>query len=1113
MVRALTALAALALCSLAAESAPPLLVHNPTMNKTTIVFVYAGDLWSVPRSGGDAVHLTTGPGIEDDPLFSPDGSTIAFTGEYDGNVDIYVVDAGGGVPKRLTYHPGRDSVIGWTPDSKNVLFRSARSNAPPIGTLYTVPVSGGFPARLDLPFADRASYSPDGKRIAYIPEDGAFAAWKRYRGGRTSRIWLADTSDLKLEKVPRDNSNDWRPMWIGNKVYFLSDRSGPFTLFSYDVATKKVTQALPNTGYDIKSATAGPDGIVYEQFGSIHIYDLKTGKTQPVEIRIAGDIPSVRPAIEKVARNIRAAGISPTGARAIFEARGEVLTVPAEKGDARNLTNTPGVRETSPSWSPDGKKIAYFSDDSGEYALHVRNQTGIGDVQKYDLGKPAAFYYVSKWSPDSKKVLFTDNRLSAWYMDLEKKPAAAVRIDMDTYHDPTATIEPAWSPDSKWVTYTKVLKNHLRAVFLYSLDGAKIYQVSDGMSDTRFPAFDKNGKYLYFMASTNTGMANAWLDMSSLNYRPTQNVYVAVLSKDEPSPLAPESDEEKADSADKKPADKPDDVAKDEKDKSEKKDGPAKKDEPVKVKIDPEGIGQRILALPIPARSYVGLLTGKTGILFLGEIVSTPGAPPAATTYKFDLKTKKTDKFLDNVREFDVSFNGEKALYRQGDRWAIVGTATTPKPDEGTLKLDGLEIHVDPKAEWAQMYREVWRIERDFFYDPGHHGLNLDAAAKRYEPFLASVAHRADLTYLFQEMLGELSVGHLFVAGGAYPEVKRVRGGLLGADYKIENGRYRFERVFNGENWNPQLKAPLTQPGVNVVAGEYLLAVNGRELRATDNIYQWFEATAGKSVVLRVGPNPTNDGSREVTVVPIENETGLRTLAWIESNRRKVDQMTGGRVAYVYLPNTANAGYENFNRYYFAQVDKQGAVIDERFNGGGQVAEYIVDYLNRPLLSYWSTRYGQDFTTPQDAIFGPKAMLINEYAGSGGDMLPWMFRHRKIGPLIGRRTWGGLVGMLGFPPLVDGGFVTAPNLAFWNPFTNEWDVENHGVTPDIEVEYDPAAVKAGHDPQLERAVQYVLAELQKNPPREYHKPAYPNYHKSGPLANSSPRPTVSTGSQ
>jgi tricorn protease len=1081
-----------------AQPAKPLLAHNPTVNDTTIVFAYAGDLWSVPRAGGEAVRLTTGAGVEDYPLFSPDGARIAFMGEYDGNVDVYAVDAGGGIPKRLTWHPDADVPTGWTPDGKRIVFRSSRKSYSRFTRLFSVTLDGGLPEQLSLPMADQASYSPDGKRIAYLPIGPAFQVWKRYRGGRTTPIWVATLPDLTIEKAPRENSNDWCPMWVGNRIYFLSDRDGPFTLYSWEPGSKKVSRLVENRGFDIKSAGAGRDAIVYEQFGSIHLYDLKSGKSRPVDIRVSADIPTLRPAFEKVAPAVRNPGISPTGVRAVFEARGEILTVPVEKGDVRNLTNTPGAAERDPAWSNDGQKIAYFSDESGEYELHVRSQNGMGTVDKYPLGNPPGFYYRPRWSPDNKKILYTDNRLAVNYIDLEKK--TPVRIDADTYHTPFVGLDPAWSPDSKWISYTKILRNHLRAVYLYSLETGATHQVSDGMSDARYADFDPNGKYLYFTASTDVGLSAGWLDMSSLSTRVSRSVYVVVLSKGEASPLAPESDEEKAADAKKADAAKP----------PESKPDADKKAEPVVVKVDLDGIGQRILALPVPPRNYTGMMAGKTGILFLVEPVPAPGrpGPSGAAVHKFDLKTRKTEKFAENIRAGAVSRNGEKVLVREGDRWAIVSTGAPLKPGEGTLKMDQLEVRVDPKAEWAQMYREVWRIERDFLYDPGAHGLNLEAAAQRYQPFLDSVAHRADLNYLFTDMLGEISVGHMYVAGGAMPPVKRVKGGLLGADYAIENGRYRITRVYNGENWNPHLTAPLTQPGVDVKEGEYLLSVAGRELRATDDVDAFFEAAAGKSVVIRVGPNPSMDGSREVTVVPIENEAGLRNLAWIESNRRKVDQMTGGRVAYVYLPNTANAGYENFNRYYFAQIDKQGAVIDERFNGGGLVAEYIVDYMRRPLMSYWTTRWGENFTTPAN-IFGPKAMIVNEFAGSGGDALPWMFKQAKVGPVVGKRTWGGLVGIFGFPPLLDGGFVTAPNLAFWNPRTREWEVENAGVSPDFEVEFEPAAVKAGRDPQLEKAVELVMADLQKNPPPKYEKPPYPNYHRSGPLS----RTGVSAGAQ
>jgi tricorn protease len=1047
------------------------------------VFVYAGDLWIVNREGGEAKRLTTGAGTETDPIFSPDGSMIAFTGEYDGNVDGYVVPASGGVPRRLTYHPGPDSVVGWTPDGKQILFRSSRNSYSRFQRLFTIALDGSFPTEVPLPMAHEGSYSADGAKMAYMPLAPAFQIWKRYRGGRTTPIWIANLSDSSVEKIPRNNSNDFSPMWIENKVYFLSDRSGPVTLFAYDTATKRVTQVFRNDGLDIKSASAADGVIAYEQFGTLNLFDLKSGKSQPIKVHLAGDMPAVRPRFERVASRIRAAELSPTGVRAAFEARGDILTASAEKGDIRNLTKTPGIFERDPAWSPDGKWIAYFSDESGEYELHLRDQTGMGEVRKINLGNPPSFFYSPLWSPESKKIAYTDKRLNVWYVDLDK--GTPVKMDTNTYEAPFRLLNPVWSPDSKWIAYTKQLKNHLRAVFAYSLEEGKAHQITDGMSDARYAAFDKNGKYLYFTASTDAGPTSGWLDMSSMNRPVSRSIYAVVLAKDLPSPLAPESDEEKVQEPPKtgdtpaapgapKPADK----------------------EAVKVKIDVENISQRILALPIPARNYTGLAAGKAGVMFILEAppVGTGFGPQAGQTlHKYDLNTRKLDKVLDGVGAFDVSHNGEKMLYTQANRWFIGSTTQPIRPGEGVMRLDEMEVHVDPVAEWNQMYREAWRIQRDFLYDPGAHGLNLKAAEKKYEPYLKAVSHRADLSYLFAEMLGEISVGHLYIQGGDVPPVNRVRGGLLGADYRIENGRYRFARVYNGENWNPQLRAPLTQPGVNVVAGEYLLAVNGRELRSTDNLYSFFEATAGKSLVIRVGPNPDGADSREATVVPIDSESALRNLAWIEDNRRKVDQMTGGQVAYVYLPDTSVGGYTNFNRYYFAQVGKDAAVIDERFNGGGTAADYIVDYMRRPLMNYWATREGEDFTTPLGSIFGPKAMIINEYAGSGGDALPWYFRKAGIGPLVGKRTWGGLVGIYDYPPLMDGGGVTAPRVAFWNP-NGEWDVENYGVAADIEVEFDPKAWRQGRDPQLEKAVEVVLDALRKQPQQKPKKPAYPNYH-------------------
>jgi tricorn protease len=1108
-----------------AAAEPPLLLQWPSLSQTQIAFTYGGNIWTVSRSGGDAHRLIVGSGRNGGPIFSPDGSRIAYTGYQDGNADVYVVDSAGGEPVRLTYHPGYDSAIGWTPDGTRVVFISDRVTPRDLPQMFSVGLGGGLPDEIPLPSVGQASYSPDGKHLAYVPFNQWEPEWKMYRGGQTTPIWIADLSDSSVTKVPRENSNDRCPMWVGSTVYFLSDRDGPYTLFAFDTKTSKVRKLLDNDGFDIKSASSGPGAIVYSQFGALHLFDLASGKSQSVNVRIAADLPELKPHFEEVKpENILGAAISPTGKRALFEAYGEILSVPAEKGDIRNLTQSPGIADRDPSWSPDGKSIAYFSDESGEYALHIRSQDGLGEARRIDLGRPASFFYTPTWSPDSSKIAFTDKRLKAWYVPVDG--GSPVNFDTDLYDTPIGNLNLAWSPDSQWIAYTKQLPNHLHAVFVYSTADHRIKQVTDGLSDAASPRFDRNGKYLYFTASTETALAAGWLDMSSMNRSSDASVYAVVLRKDVASPVAPESDEEEGDKdADKAAKDK--DAAKDPATVPASNDAPAKiekkdadvkpaaaadakaKDEakaPAKPKVDPvvidfEDMDQRIVAMPLAKSNYVDLETGKEGILYAASAPNVgdfdPNEPPPITVSRFDLKTRKTDKVASGVTVFLLASNGEKMLIQKDKKWLIQDSDKEDDSGKGTIATDKLEVYVDPRAAWTQIYHEVWRIERDFFYDPGHHGLDLAAAERLYRPYLDGIASRDDLNALFGEMTGWMVSGHLWSRGGSRPETKHVSVGLLGADYAVDSGHYRIARIYKGENWNPEMQSPLTRPGVRVKEGDYILAVNGHALAGSDEIYRLFQQTAGKQTVVRVGPAPDGAGAHDETVVPVDSESNLRYRAWIDANRRKVDELSAGRLAYVHLPDTGGNGFTSFNRYYFAQVGKEGAILDERFNHGGSLADYIVDMLNRPVRMLNASREGEDYAEPAEAIQGHKVMLINQMSGSGGDAMPWMFRMNDAGTLVGTRTWGGLIGIGGYPTLMDGGSITAPRWALYGT-KGEWEVENRGIAPDIEVEMDPKLVRQGHDPQLERAVAVALEQLAKNPPVKFPRPPYPNYHQKLP---------------
>lgn len=1065
------------------------MLTQPAVSAERIAFAYANDLWTADLEGRNVRRLTSDEGVEAYPAFSPDGRQVAFSGQYDGNMDVFVVPAAGGVPKRLTWHPSSDLVQGFTPDGTSVLFTSTRfSSNRSYAQLFSVPVEGGEAVKLEIPYVSQAQISPDGRLIAYNPFGEAFTQWKNYRGGTFSRIWIFDTGSRGITKVPQPEgrSNDVDPMWVGGKLLFRSDRNGEFNLFSFDPATKAIEQLTNFEDFPILAASAGAGRVVFEQAGVLHLYDVARGRSSRLTVGVATDLPELRERFASGARWVRGGSVSPTGARAVVGFRGEIVTVPAEKGDPRSITGTPAAHERYPAWSPDGKSIAYFSDASGEYELHIAPQDGKGAPKAFKIDG-AGFYGSPTWSPDSAKIAFADNALNLYWLDV--KTGAAKKIASEYLYQPggQAQMRANWSPDSKWIAYTLGTPTFFRRVFVYSLDQDKSFPVTDGLSSVEEPTFDAEGKYLWFLASTDAGPVAQWFDMSNSDLGMTTSLYLAVLRKDLPNPLAKESDEEKPKDAKKeaeKPAAKP----------GAKTSVPeAKSPEPVRIDFD--GLDTRIVAAPVPAGVYNNLQAGEGGKLFFRKVdpppTPTSGGRGESSIRVFDLATRKDEAFGPACDGFELTADRKKMLVVSRGAWSIIPAAGKPEPGKGKLDLDAISVRVIPAAEWKQIFDEAWRINRDYFYAPDYHGADWPAMKAKYAPFLPHLACRADLNRLIRWMCSELSVGHHRVGGGdSLAQPDRVPGGLLGADYEVANGRYRFTKVYGGLNWTPELRAPLAEPGSEVEAGEYLLAVEGRDLFPPENLFARFEATAGKIVEITVGPNADGSGSRTINVVPIPDEGALRNRDWVEGNIRKVHEATDGRVAYVYVPNTTTLGHIYFKRYFFPQADKEAIIVDERFNGGGSVADYYLDWLRKPVSAYWAMRYGADLKTPSASIQGPKVMLINESAGSGGDLLPYMWRKFGMGKLVGTATWGGLVGTLGFPPLMDGGMVTAPNLAFWD-VGEGFGIENVGIPPDIEVEQTPKDVIAGRDPQLEAAVKIVMEELKDHPPVKPKRPGYP----------------------
>jgi len=1055
------------------------LMNQPALSANHIAFIYAEDLWLTDLNGNNPRRLTVDDGLESNPKFSPDGRFIAFSAQYDGNTDVFILPVEGGIPRRLTWHPGIDIVRDFTVDGKGVLFYSKRevfTNR--YAQLFTVPVEGGYPLKLAIPNAFHADYSTDGKYIAYTPLSERFNQWKHYRGGTHSRIWLYEMATYEVVEIsqPDGGVNDTQPIWMGDKVYFRSDRNGEFNLYSYDVKSKDIKQLTEFTDFPVLWAGGNANTIVFEQAGYLHTYDLAAGKHQKLTIGINADLLELRPRfIKGGVNNLRSGGISPTGARVVFDFRGEIITLPAEKGDPRNITNTTGAHEKFPAWSPNGKSIAYFSDASGEYQLYIAAQDGKGEPNVFSLNGHG-FYAYPQWSPDSKNIAYVDNSRTLYIINVASGVTKTVASDELYFPGVFRDMIGNWSFDSQWLVYDKVLDTNFRQVFLYSLLEGRSYPVSDGFSDASRPVFDPSGKYLYFLASTDAGPVVNWFDQSNNDMQMTSSIYLVTLQKDILSPLAKESDEEKP--AEEKEEEEPA--------KSKKMNNSKTKEPEKKLQVDVNGMWRRIIAIPAPARDYIDLGIGEEGeLLYQAD----------GTLYKYSFKDRKEEEIME-LNVFHISANGKKMLYYKGNTFGITDTGKKPAAGKGILNVGSIEVKMDPIAEWPNIFNEAWRINRDYFYDPGMHGADWAEMKKVYSQFLPDLSCREDLNRVIQWMCSELSVGHhrLQGRGDKLNNPPRVNGGLLGVDYSLENNRYRFKKIYGGLNWSPDLRSPLTEPGINAKEGDYLLAVNGKLLTTSNNIYSYFENTANKIVELTIGSNPDMSNARVVKIVPVSNEYSLRNRDWVEGNLKKVTEATNGQVAYVYVPNTAGRGHQYFKRYFFPQANRKAIIIDERFNGGGQLADYYIDLLMKPYQAYWNFRYGKDMKSPSASIQGPKVMIIDETAGSGGDMLPWMFRKFEVGTLVGKRTWGGLVGILGFPEFIDGASVTAPNLAIWTK--DGFIVENVGVAPDIEVEQTPKDVINGHDPQLEKAIEIVLKQLAENLPVEPTRPPYPVKYKN-----------------
>lgn len=1048
------------------------LFQYPDVSATQITFNYGGDIWIVPKEGGTATKLTSPKGNELFPRFSPDGTTIAFSGNYDGNVDIYTLPVMGGIPARVTHHGMTDRLLDWYPDGQSLLFTSSmNSGKQRFSQFYKIAKDGGLPEKLPMAYGEFGSLSPDGKKIAYTDRSRIFRTWKRYRGGTAADVWLFDLESMESQNITTNTANDELPMWVGSKIYYLSDNGANerFNIWAYDLDKKENRQVTFFTDYDVHFPSQGPEEIVFEAGGKLYLMDLSDEKYKEVPITVITDLVSVKPSKESVEDYVQNAGISPDGNRVVVEARGEIFSVPAEKGIVKNLTNTSGFAERFPAWSPDGKHIAYWSDKSGEYELTVRDLTNGGTEKKLTNLGPG-FRYSLFWSPNSKKLAFVDQTMTVRMYDMQTNTTVRVDQHMDLFEGGLRNWRADWSSDSKWLAYHKTLDNGNAAIFLYDSESKTSTQATSGFYSDMSPTFDPNGKYLYLI--TNRSFRPVYSDFDNgWSYPNATQLAMITLRKEVASPMAAENDTV---------------AVKVEKEEPEEEDDEEKEEKGKVVKIDFDNFERRLIVLP-PAAGNMGRLAAVEGkVLFMHYPNSGSGGGESKLKY-FDVEEKEEKTIMANVSMYQLSHDKKKLLVSQGSQMGIVEVKPEQKMEK-TLAMGEMEMMLNPRAEWKQIFNDAWRFQRDYFYDKQMHGVDWDAVREQYGVLVADATSRSDINFLIGEMIGELNASHTYRGGGDQETPERKAVGYLGVDWEKKGDYFAIKKIIRGADWDNEVRSPLDEPGINVQEGDVILAVNGLPLSQVTDPWAAFEGLAGKTVELTVNSTPTWEGSRTVLLKTLRGETRLRNLAWIESNRKRVDEASDGKIGYIYVPSTGIGGQNELVRMFYGQWNKEGLIVDERFNNGGQIPDRFIELLNRKPLAYWAVRDGKNWQWPPVANFGSMAMLINGWAGSGGDAFPDYFKKAGLGPLIGGRTWGGLIGISGAPSLVDGGVVTVPTFRMYNP-DGSWFKEGYGVDPDIEVLEDPTALAKGTDTQLERAIQQVMTSIREKGPIHPEEPA------------------------